>query len=60
MKKLLIPILLISGIFGVYEQSKDRPNIYITCASIVIFMICMMLLSSKLPSKHEENNDNDV
>ncbi len=55
MKKLLIPLLLLSGIFAVYEQSQDKPNLYLTAISFVVFMFSIMQISFKVPSKKEEN-----
>ena len=56
MKKLLIPVLFISGFFAFYEQSKDKPNLYITVVAIAVFMLSIMQLSFKVP--HKNNNDN--
>ncbi|MGK4568731.1 hypothetical protein [Flavobacterium sp. 3HN19-14] len=60
MKKFLIPLMVVSGFFGVYEQSKDQPNIYIVCGCIVVFMISLMQFGSKLPSNHKEKDNDDV
>jgi NADH:ubiquinone oxidoreductase subunit H len=60
MKKLLIPILFISGFFAIYEQSKAHPNVYVTVVAIVIFFFAMMKLSARTPSKHQENEDDNV
>lgn len=54
MKKLLIPFMFIAIIVGLFEQSKDKPNIYILCAAVAVFMFGMMQLSSKVPSKSQE------
>lgn len=43
-----------------YEQTSADKNIYIMVAAIVIFMMGMMRLSSKTPSKNQENNEDDV
>lgn len=47
---------------GLYEQSKERPNIYIQIVALVVFMYGMMQLSAKTPSKHiePENEDEDA
>lgn len=58
MKKLLIPILFIAAFFAISEQSKPKPNIYISALSIVVFMFGMMQLSAKTPSKNLENHEN--
>ncbi|MCF6132007.1 hypothetical protein [Flavobacterium wongokense] len=61
MKKLLIPLMFVAIIVGLFEQSKDKPNIYILCAAVAVFMYGMMVLTSKVPSKDkkEEMEDED-
>lgn len=60
MKKLLIPIMAVAVAIAFYEQSKTKPNLYITIIAIVIFMYGMMRLSAKTPSKNQENEDGNV
>lgn len=60
MKKLLIPVLFLSGFFLLYEQSKDQPNIYIIAASIVVFMFGLMQLNTKIPHKNNDKDQNNV
>lgn len=59
MKKLVIPFTLVAIIVGLYEQSKEKPNVYILCIAIVIFMYGVMRLSAKTPSKNQEENKED-
>ena len=59
MKKLFIPIMIIAGGAALYEQSKASPNIYIMIGAIILFMYGMMRLTSKVPSKTENNSDED-
>jgi hypothetical protein len=54
MKKLIIPFMFIAIIVGLFEQSKDKPNIYILCGAVAVFMYGMMNLTNKVPSKHQE------
>lgn len=54
MRKLIIPFMFIAIIVGLFEQSKDKPNIYILCAAVAVFMFGMMNLTNKVPSKHQE------
>ena len=56
MKKVLLPIMIIAIIIAFYEQSLDKKNVYIQVISIVIFMIGMMKLSAKVPSKNQDKN----
>jgi NADH:ubiquinone oxidoreductase subunit H len=60
MKKLLIPMMVISICVAFYEQSKSDKNIFVVVISVAIFMIGMMKLSAKTPSKNQENEDENV
>lgn len=57
MRKLLVPIMFIAIIVGLFEQSKAKPNIYILCAAIAVFMYGMMVLTSKVPSKKDDDHE---
>lgn len=59
MKKLYIPIMIIAVGTALYEQSKSSPNIYIMIGAIVIFMYGMMRLTAKVPSKNQDNFEED-
>ena len=43
-----------------YEQTSAGTHVYVMVLAIVIFMMGMMRLSSKTPSKNQDNNDDDV
>jgi hypothetical protein len=60
MKKAVLPIMIIAILVAFYEQSLDKKNVYIQVISIVIFMIGMMKLSAKVPSKNQEKEEEDV
>jgi len=60
MKKLLIPVMVIAICVALYEQNKSDKNVYIIVVAIVIFMVGMMKLSAKTPSKNQENEDDNV
>jgi lipopolysaccharide export LptBFGC system permease protein LptF len=59
MKKLALPFIIIAIIIGIYEQSKEKPNLYIIIAVIIVFMYSMMKLSAKTPSKYEDEIEDD-
>lgn len=59
MKKLVIPFALVAIIVGLYEQSKDKPNVYILCFAIAVFMFGVMQLSAKTQSKNQEEKEED-
>jgi len=60
MKKIYIPIMVLAGIFALYEQSKEKPNVYIMVVAIIIFMYGMMQLTAKVPSKNQDNSEDNV
>lgn len=51
--------MFIAIIVGLFEQSKDHPNIYILCGAVAVFMYGMMVLTSKVPSKKEEEEEEE-
>jgi general stress protein 26 len=57
MKKLILPLMLAAIVMAFYQMGKESPNVIILCISIAVFMGGMMWLSSKTPSK---NQDDDV
>ena len=57
MKKLYIPIMIIAGGAALYEQSKASQNVYIMVGAIIIFMYGMMRLTAKVPSKNQDNSE---
>ncbi|WP_339654694.1 hypothetical protein [Flavobacterium frigidarium] len=60
MKKFIIPLMIVAIIVAFYEQVSNTGNVYITVIAIVVFMIGMMQLSAKTPSKNQEKEDKDV
>ena len=60
MKKFLIPIIILILLAAVFHNFIPIPKVYITCMGVVVFMYLMMRLSSRIPSKDEENQENDV
>ena len=60
MKKLVLPFTLGAIIVALYEESKEKPNVYILCIAIVIFMYGIMRLSAKTPSKNQEEKEQDA
>lgn len=60
MKKLLIPIMIIAITIGLLEQCKEEKSTPVLIISFVVFMFGMMRLSSKTPSKNQDNTNEDV
>lgn len=60
MKNILIPLLIIAGFLAVYEQTKEKPNLYISCAAFVVLMFSIMQLSAKVKSKNDQNDNENV
>ncbi|MCA6422777.1 MAG: hypothetical protein IM568_08175 [Flavobacterium sp.] len=62
MKKIILPVMIVAIIVGLYEQTKEKPNVFILAIAVVIFIYGMIHLSAKTPSKYsetEEEQDND-
>jgi uncharacterized membrane protein YiaA len=57
MKKIILPVMIVAIIVGLYEQTKEKPNVYILTIAVVIFIYGMMRLSAKTPSKYSETED---
>lgn len=60
MQKFIILIMVLAIGVAFYEQTSADKNIYVMVIAIVIFMMGMMRLSSKTPSKNQDNNEDDV
>ncbi|WP_426064647.1 hypothetical protein [Flavobacterium sp. DSP2-3-1] len=60
MKKFIIPIMIIAIIVALYEQVSAEKNVYVMIIAIVIFMMGMMQLSAKTPSKNQDKEDENV
>lgn len=52
-------MLLAIGV-AFYEQTTEDKNVYVMVVAIVIFMMGMMRLSSKTPSKNQHNDEDNV
>jgi hypothetical protein len=60
MKKLFLPLVFAAMLVALYEQSTAKPNRYIMIVAIAIAMFGVLRLSAKLPSKHENKEDDDT
>ena len=60
MKKFIIPIMVVAILVALFEQVKKKKNVYIMVIAIVIFMMGMMQLSAKTPSKNQDKEDKNV
>lgn len=56
MKTIYIVLFFAAAFVALYEQSTGHPNLFIMIGCIVIFMMGLMKLMSKVPSKNQENN----
>jgi len=57
MKTIYIILLFAAAFVALYQQSLAKPNVVIMIVAIVAFMMGLMKLMSKVPSKGENNND---
>ena len=60
MKKFIIPIMVVAILVALFQQVSAEKNVYIMVIAIVIFMIGMMQLSAKTPSKNQDKEDKNV
>ena len=60
MKKIIIPIMVLAIIIALYEQVSVEKNVYVMVIAIVVFMMGMMQLSAKIPSKNQDKEDENV
>jgi nitrate/nitrite transporter NarK len=60
MKKFIIPIMVVAIIIALYEQVSAQKNVYVMVVAIVVFMMGMMQLSAKIPSKNQDKEDENV
>lgn len=55
MKTIYIILFFAAAFVALYEQSTGHPNLFIMIGCIAIFMMGMMKLMSKVPSKSEQH-----
>ena len=60
MRKFIIPIMVVAITIALYEQVNAEKNVYFMVISIVVFMMGMMQLSAKTPSKNQDKEDENV
>ncbi|MFV8367240.1 hypothetical protein [Flavobacterium sp. XS1P27] len=60
MRKFIIPIMVVAISVALYEQVSAEKNVYIMVIAIVVFMMGMMQLSAKTPSKNQDKEDGNV
>lgn len=60
MRKFIIPIMVVAIIVALYEQVNAEKNVFIMVIAIVVFMMGMMQLSAKTPSKNQDKEDENV
>ena len=60
MKKFVILLMVLAIGVAFYEQTSAEKNVYVMVIAIVIFMMGMMQLSSKTPSKNQDKEKDNV
>lgn len=60
MRKFIIPIMVVAITVALYEQVSAEKNVFIMVIAIVVFMMGMMQLSAKTPSKNHDKEDENV
>lgn len=59
MKTVYIVLLFAAAFLALFEQSKQHPNKIVMVIAIVVFMLGLMRLMSKVPSKNQSEKDNE-
>ncbi len=52
--------MVVAILVALFEQVSAEKNVYIMVIAIVIFMMGMMQLSAKTPSKNQDKEDKNV
>ncbi|WP_291117400.1 hypothetical protein [Flavobacterium sp. UBA6135] len=60
MKKLLIVLVVVAAFFALYLPKDNSFSFYFKILAIVIVMIGVMRLMNKVPSKNQNDNQDDV
>nr|WP_315207915.1 hypothetical protein [uncultured Flavobacterium sp.] len=60
MRKFIIPIMVLAITVALYQQVSAEKNVYVMVIAIVVFMMGMMQLSAKTPSKNQDKEDENV
>ena len=60
MRKFILPIMVVAITIALYEQVSAKKNVFIMVIAIVVFMMGMMQLSAKTPSKNQDKEDENV
>ncbi|WP_417353124.1 hypothetical protein [Flavobacterium alkalisoli] len=57
MKTVYIILIFAAAFLALFEQSKEHPNQIIMVLAFVFFVVGLMRLMAKVPSKNVENED---
>jgi hypothetical protein len=60
MKNLLLLIMVVAIAVAFYEQNSDEKNMMVTVIALGVFIFGLMKLSGKIPSKKEEDNNEQL
>lgn len=60
MNKLLLLLMAVCIFIAFYEQNEEKPNQIITALAVVVFIVGMIKLSAKTPSKNNEEEDENI
>lgn len=60
MKKFILPILIVAFFVAFWNQNSEKPNLFITIISVLVFMFGMMKLSEKVPPKNDDSDDKNI
>lgn len=59
MKTIYIILMFVAAFVAFYEQSKAESNVIVMIVAMAIFVIGLMRLMNKVPSKSEQKNEDE-
>lgn len=59
MKTIYIILMFVAAFVAFYEQSKAESNVVVMVIAMAIFVIGLMRLMNKVPSKSEQKNEDE-
>lgn len=59
MRTIFIILIFAAAFVALFEQSKEHPNKIVMVGAMVIFMIGLMRLMSKVPSKDQKKDEDE-
>jgi uncharacterized membrane protein YcaP (DUF421 family) len=59
MKFIAVLLIFAAAFLALFEQSKSHPNVIVMVVAFVLFMAGLMRIMAKVPSRNNDQNEND-